>query len=80
MSTVLHAVFLPLLTAVGLFGLLAVLKPSLFREFATYSFGTGKLHGLLDTSIEIDRYILPYTRLFGTVILSTVAACWFRLF
>ena len=72
MSTALHAVFFPLLIVVGLFGLLAVLKPSLFREFVTDS----SLH----TPVDIGRYILPHSRLFGAVILSTVAACWFRLF
>ena len=88
MSTVLaaitwHAVLLPLLTAAGLLSLLAVLKPSLFRRvaaFSSHSIDTSKLHSLLDTSIDIDRYILPHSRLFGTAVLSTVAACWFRLF
>ena len=70
-----HAVLLPLLAAVGLLGLLAVVKPSLFRRVATFS-----SHSLADTSFDIERYILPHSRLFGAVVLSTVAVCWFRLF
>jgi len=61
---------------VGCAGLLAVLKPSLFAIVARQSsqwVDSDKIFAQLDRQVDVDKYVLPYSRALGVAVLIAVA-------
>jgi len=84
MSIALLAVSHPLITAtfwlaIGLLssvGLLAIASPKRFASLSTRGnrwIDTEKLLQPLDARIDVDRYVLPFSRLLGIAVLASVA-------
>jgi hypothetical protein len=70
------------LGVIALIGLIAVVSPSRFAVLATRSgrwVDTNKLAEALDKRIDIDRYVLPFSRLLGVVVLIAVAVLTYVL-
>ena len=70
-----QAVACTLLVLTGGLGLLALLCPRLFERVATKGsqwIDTQKLIERLDRQYDVDRYILPYSRLFGLLVVASV--------
>ena len=62
--------------AAGIVGVLAVISPRGFSKVVTQSsrwVDAGKLLAFLDKRYDIDRYVLPYSRLLGFLVLGSVA-------
>jgi hypothetical protein len=62
-----------LLTSVGL---LAIVSPKRFAALSTRGnrwIDTEKLLQPLDARIDVDRYVLPFSRLLGVAVLASVA-------
>ncbi|HZZ28265.1 MAG TPA: hypothetical protein VFE46_09720 [Pirellulales bacterium] len=61
---------------IGMLGLIAVISPAFFAKVATRSarwVDTRKFTDALDKRIDIDRYVLPFSRLLGVAVLLAVA-------
>lgn len=70
-----------LLAIAGLFALVALVSPATFRTLAKYGghwLDSGKLLGALDKPIDVDRLVLPYSRVLGAAVLATIALLCFR--
>ena len=67
----------PVLFAVFVLGMLATFAPDRFANVALRGsrwIDTEEVLKLLDKPINVDRYVLRYSRVFGVAV--TVAACW----
>jgi hypothetical protein len=65
-----------LLSVVGGIGLLAIISPSSFSALTTRSnlwIDTNKLVAALDKRVDVDRYILPFSRALGLAVVLAVA-------
>ena len=65
-----------LLALFGCFGVLALVSPGRFRRLTQTSsrwVDTQKLLSTLDTPIDVDRYVLPFSRALGAAVLIAVA-------
>lgn len=63
------------LTIIGLVGLMAVLSPTRFNILATRGatwVDTSKLTTALDRRIDVDRFVLPFSRILGVAVLAAV--------
>jgi hypothetical protein len=61
---------------IGLLGMVAVVRPRLFHVISRRSnqwIDTSKALAPLDKQFDIDRYVLPYSRLMGMAVLIAVA-------
>lgn len=61
---------------VGLAGLLALISPRLFATVATSSsrwINTRRFLDYFDRQVNVDRLILPHSRLLGGLVLASVA-------
>lgn len=80
----LRSVVLPLVMAFCvLCGLLALLAPRAFALFARKSsrwVESRKYLEYLDRTVDIDRFILSRSRLFGALLLLAIAWCAWRLY
>lgn len=59
----------------GLFALVAVASPKTFRLLAKYGghwLDSSKLLAALDKPIDVDRLVLPYSRVLGAAVLATI--------
>jgi hypothetical protein len=64
------------LSIFGFIGLIAVVSPNRFAVLATRSgrwVDTNKVLEVLDKRIDIDRYVLPFSRLLGITVILAVA-------
>jgi hypothetical protein len=71
----LHATSWVLLALCGALGLLALVSPSLFQRIATAGsrwFDTQKWIERLDRRYDIDRYVLPHSRVLGALVIASV--------
>ncbi len=71
-----QAVLWTTLALLGLVGLIAVISPNRFQKLATRSgqwVDTNKLAEVLDKRVDIDRYVLPFSRLLGVAVILSVA-------
>jgi hypothetical protein len=71
-----QAVLWTTLGILGLIGLIAIVSPSRFQKIATRSghwVDTNKLAEVLDKRVDIDRYVLPFSRLLGVAVILSVA-------
>jgi hypothetical protein len=71
-----QAVLWSTLGLLGLVGVIAVVSPSRFARLATRSgrwVDTNKIVAVLDKRVDIDHYILPFSRLLGVAVLASVA-------
>jgi len=60
---------------VGCVGILAVVKPSLFAVVAQRSshwVDSNKVLAQLDRRVDVDKYVLPYSRVLGVAVLIAV--------
>jgi hypothetical protein len=67
----------------GFFGLLAIVSPRLFEAIATRSaqwIDSEQFLKYLDRQIDIDRFILPHSRVFGGTVLASVAVLGYFIF
>jgi hypothetical protein len=63
----------------GALGLMAVAAPRAFQRLAQRSskwVDSEKLLAVLDKRVDIDAYVLRYTRLFGAAVLCGLCAAW----
>ncbi|HEY2882929.1 MAG TPA: hypothetical protein VGJ15_10855 [Pirellulales bacterium] len=70
------AVVWSLLALVGMLGFIALVSPSLFASLSRRSgqwVDTNKLAQVLDRRVDIDHYVLPFSRLLGAAVLASVA-------
>lgn len=70
-----------LLAIAGLIALVAVVSPATFRTLAKFGgqwLDSGKLLAALDKPIDVDRLVLPYSRMLGAAVLATIALLCFR--
>ena len=73
---------LPLLVAVAMLGLLALVSPLRFAQFSQSSskwVDTAKFFEKFDKPINIDRHILRYSRIFGVAIMVACAVLGYVL-
>jgi hypothetical protein len=71
-----QAVLWSTLGLLGLAGVIAVISPSRFARLAIRSgrwVDTNKIVAVLDKRVDIDHYILPFSRLLGVAVLASVA-------
>ena len=71
-----QAVLWTTLALLGLVGLIAVISPNRFQKLAMRSgqwVDTNKLAEVLDKRVDIDRYVLPFSRLLGVAVILSVA-------
>jgi hypothetical protein len=71
-----HTWIWALLGLFGAFGLTAVLSPRFFTVVATKSstwIDVNKALAKLDKQVDIDRYVLPHSRLLGVAVITAVA-------
>ncbi len=71
-----------LLAFAGVIGLVAVVSPKTFQcvaEFGGAWFDSSKMLERLDKPIDVDRIVLPHSRLLGAAVLAAVAMLCFRL-
>jgi hypothetical protein len=64
------------LAFLGLIGLIAIVSPRRFEKLATRSgkwVDTNKLAEVLDKRVDIDHYVLPFSRLLGVAVILSVA-------
>jgi hypothetical protein len=70
-----HAIACTLLALTGGLGLVALLSPRLFQRIATkgsHWIDTQKLIEQLDRRYDVDRYVLPHSRLLGALVVASV--------
>lgn len=70
-----------LLVSAGLLGVVALVSPKTFRSLAEQGgqwLDSGKLLEKLDKRIDVDRLVLPYSRILGAAVIATVAVLCFR--
>ncbi len=63
------------LAVIGCVGLLAVMSPTRFNMLATRGalwVDTSKVTTALDRRIDVDRFILPFSRILGVAVLAAV--------
>ncbi len=63
------------LAIIGVVGLVAVLSPARFNALATrgaFWVDTSKLTVAIDKRFDIDRFILPFSRILGVAVLAAV--------
>lgn len=73
--TMLQSVLWACLGIVGFLGILALVSPRRFNVLATGSarwIDTTKLTTVVDKRIDIDRFVLPFSRLLGVAVLAAV--------
>jgi hypothetical protein len=78
-----QAVLWTTLALLGLVGLIAVISPNRFQKLATRSgqwVDTNKLAEVLDRRVDIDRYVLPFSRLLGVAVILSVAVLSYVVF
>jgi hypothetical protein len=66
----------------GLIGAIAVVSPTVFAKLATRSgrwVDTNKIVQVLDKRVDIDHYVLPFSRLLGVAVIASVAVLVFVL-
>ena len=71
-----------LLASTGVIGLVALVSPKTFQRVAQIGgtwFDSGKMLAQLDKPIDLDRLVLPHSRLLGAVVLASVAILCFQL-
>jgi hypothetical protein len=71
-----QAVLWTTLALLGLVGLIAVISPNRFQKLAKRGgqwVDTNKLAEVLDKRVDIDRYVLPFSRLLGVAVILSVA-------
>lgn len=76
-------VLVTLLVLSGIFGLIAVVSPSTFRALATGAsqwVDASKALAFLDRRVDLDKYILPRSRLLGVAVLAAVGVLAIRLY
>ena len=75
-----QAILFGSLLLVGLIGMIAILSPQWFATLATRSgrwVDTKKALEVLDKRVDIDHYVLPFSRLLGVAVVASVAVlCW----
>ena len=75
-----QAILLGSLALVGIVGMIAILSPQRFAKLATRSgrwVDTKKALEVFDTRVDIDHYVLPFSRLLGVAVVASVAIlCW----
>ena len=65
-----------LLASAGVAGLVALVSPKTFQRVAEFGgawFDSGKMLAQLDKPIDVDRLVLPHSRLLGAAVLASVA-------
>ena len=79
-SMLIEHMWFPLLTATvaagASLGVLALVSPKTFSSVALYSsqwVDSNRVVALLDRRIDIDRFVLGHSRIFGTLVLVAVA-------
>ncbi len=63
----------------GLFGMIAMANPRLFRSLSgrfSQWIDSSRALLFLDKRVNIDRYVLRHARVFGAVVVVTLAAAW----
>jgi hypothetical protein len=66
----------------GLIGVIAVFSPARFAKLATRSgrwVDTNKIVQVLDKRVDIDHYVLPFSRLLGVAVILSVGVLMFVL-
>ena len=79
LAPTLHALWIAGFCLCGLLGSIAVAMPGVFQRLARQSsqwVDAERLLAVLDKRVDIDTYILRYTRLFGAFILCGLCAAW----
>ena len=64
-----------LLATAGVIGLVALVNPRWFEQIVAHGdrwVDTEKLFAVFDKRVNVDRYVLPYSRLFGALIVAVV--------
>jgi hypothetical protein len=72
-----------LLLIFGLLGALALASPRLFERIATGGsrwIDTNQMLAVLDKRYDIDRHILPFSRVLGALVLASVAVLGMLLY
>jgi hypothetical protein len=72
-----HTLLITSLGAFGAFGLLALVNPRLFAAVATFSsqwVNSKRFFDFLDRRINVDKFVLPHSRLLGVLVLASVVA------
>ena len=70
-----------LLAIAGLVALVALVSPAAFRSLAEFGgrwCDSSKLLDKLDKQIDVDRLVLPYSRVLGAAVITTIAILCFR--
>lgn len=70
-----------LLAIAGLLALVALVSPATFRSLAKFGghwLDSSKLLARLDKQIDVDRLVLPYSRVLGAAVIATIAILCFR--
>ena len=70
-----------LLGAAGIFGLVALVSPQSFKRMAEFGgrwLDSSKITAQLDRRIDVDRLVLPHSRMLGAAVLASVAILCFR--
>lgn len=68
--------FWSLLAVAGVLALIALVSPAMFRSLAEYGGrwrDSSKLLEKLDKPIDVDRLVLPYSRVLGAAVIATIA-------
>ena len=71
-----------LLASTGVIGLVALVSPKTFQRVAEFGgawFDSGKMLAKLDKPIDLDRLVVPHSRLLGAAVLASVAILCFQL-
>ena len=64
------------LGVLGVLGMVAILSPKYFAAISSRSgrwVDTNKLAEVLDKRVDIDHYVLPFSRLLGAAVIASVA-------
>jgi hypothetical protein len=75
-NTLITATFWLVIGMLACVGLLAIVSPKCFASLSTRGnrwIDTEKLLQPLDARIDVDRYVLPFSRLLGVAVLASVA-------
>ena len=75
----LHVLALVFSIISGLLGMIAMVSPRLFRWLSGRSsqwIDSSRALQFLDKRVDIDHYFLRHARLFGAVLVVTLAAAW----
>src|SRR3954469_14108400 len=71
-----QAILWATLAMLGCIGVVAIVSPGRFAALATRSgrwVDTNKLVEVFDKRVDIDHYVLPFSRLLGVAVLASVA-------